>query len=71
MFAVKEQFGDKFEGMYLDLLRAGGSKSAVELMEPFGLDPRDPTFWRAGISGSIQRWLDEAETISKRMAKSR
>ena len=43
LFAVQDQFGDEFEPMYLDLLRAGGSKSAVELMKPFGLDPRDPT----------------------------
>ncbi len=67
LFAVKDSFGDKFEGMYLDLLRAGGSKSAVELMQPFGLDPRDPDFWTRGIRGSIHTWLDEAETISKRM----
>lgn len=67
LFAVQEQFGDEFEGMYLDLLRAGGSKNAVELMEPFGLDPRDPEFWSNGIKGSVSTWLDEAEAISKRM----
>src|SRR5690606_24113439 len=58
LFAVKDRFGDAFETMYLDLLRAGGSKSAVELMEPFELDPRDPAFWRKGIEGSIATWLD-------------
>lgn len=67
LFAVQDQFGDEFEAMYLDLLRAGGSKSAVELMEPFGLDPRDPAFWRNGISGSVQTWLDEAEAIADRL----
>lgn len=67
LFAVQGQFGDEFEGMYLDLLRAGGSKSAVELMEPFGLDPRDPDFWKNGILGSVKTWLDEAEEISARM----
>lgn len=66
LYAVREQFGDDFEPMYLDLLRAGGSKSAVELMEPFGLDPRDPVFWRNGISGSIEAWLDEAEALSEK-----
>lgn len=65
LFAVRQQFGRDFEPMYLELLRAGGSKSAVELMQPFGLDPRDPSFWRKGISGSIQRWLDQAETLSR------
>ena len=70
LYARKDQFGDDFEGMYLDLLRAGGSKSAVELMAPFDLDPRDPDFWRQGIASSITQWLDEAEAISERMGVS-
>jgi oligoendopeptidase F len=67
LYAVQGELGERFEGMYLDLLRAGGSKNAVELMAPFGLDPRDPQFWRRGIEGSVKAWLDEAEEISKRM----
>lgn len=67
LFAVQSDFGDDFESMYLDLLRAGGSKSAVELMAPFKLDPRDPAFWRKGIEGSVKTWLDEAEAISAKM----
>jgi oligoendopeptidase F len=67
LFAVQDQFGADFEGMYLDLLRAGGSKDAVELMEPFGLDPRHPEFWTKGIEGSLKTWLDQAEAISKSM----
>lgn len=67
LFAVKDRFGADFEPMYLDLLRAGGSKSAIELMEPFHLDPRDPEFWRKGIEGSVATWLDEAEAISRKM----
>ncbi len=67
LYARKDQFGEDFEAMYLDLLRAGGSKNAVELMAPFGLDPREPDFWRQGIESSISTWLDEAEAISARM----
>lgn len=67
LYAVREQFGARFEPMYLDLLAAGGSKTAVELMAPFGLDPRDPQFWRRGIQGSVAAWLDEAEAISARL----
>ena len=67
LFARRGEFGKAFEPMYLNLLRAGGSQSAVELMAPFGLDPRDPNFWRRGIEASITTWLDEAEAISKRM----
>jgi oligoendopeptidase F len=67
LYAVQDRFGDAFEPMYLDLLRAGGTKGAVELMEPFGLDPRDPSFWREGIAGSVKTWLDEAEAISRKL----
>jgi oligoendopeptidase F len=70
LFARRDDFGTKFEPLYLNLLRAGGSQSAVELMAPFGLDPRDPTFWRRGIEASVSSWLDEAEAISKRMGVS-
>ncbi|MEM7364902.1 MAG: M3 family metallopeptidase [Pseudomonadota bacterium] len=65
LFACRDEIGEDFEAMYLDLLRAGGSKDAVALMQPFGLDPRDPSFWRMGIRHSIASWLDEAETISE------
>ena len=67
LFAVRERFGSDFEPMYLDVLKAGGSKSAVELMAPFDLDPRDSAFWNNGITGSISTWLDEAEALSKKM----
>jgi oligoendopeptidase F len=67
LFAVQDRFGTDFEPMYLDLLKAGGTKSAVELMQPFGLDPRDPTYWVSGIQGSIGRWLDQAEAISAKL----
>ena len=67
LFAVRERFGDDFEKMYLDLLRAGGSQNAVELMAPFGLDPRESTFWVDGIEGSVNAWLSEAEAISNRL----
>jgi oligoendopeptidase F len=67
LFARRTEFGADFEPMYLELLRAGGSQNAVELMAPFGLDPRDPGFWRRGIAASIASWLDEAEVLSARL----
>ncbi len=67
LYAQRDQFGADFEPMYLDMLRAGGSKSAVELMQPFGLDPTDPSFWREGLAASITTWLDEAERLSAAM----
>ncbi len=70
LFAAKGRFAGEFEPMYVDLLRAGSTKDAVALMEPFGLDPRSAEFWRGGISASITRWLDEAEEISRAMGVS-
>ena len=31
-----------------------------ELLEPFGLDARDPTFWQGGL-GVIERMIGELE----------
>lgn len=67
LYAVKDRFGAAFEAKYLNLLRAGGTQSAVELMAPFELDPRAPDFWQKGIEGSISQWLSEAEAISDRL----
>ena len=64
---MQDKFGESFEPMYLELLRAGGSKDAVGLMEPFGLDPRERTFWQHGIEGNLAKWLDEAEAISVKL----
>ena len=67
LFAVRDNFGEMFEPMYLDLLRKGGTEGAVDLMKPFGLDPNDPNFWLNGIACSATKWLDEAEVIAKRL----
>ena len=63
LYARRDQFGPEFETMYLDLLRAGGSKNAVELMAPFGLDPRDPDFWRQRdrLRASRRGWTRPSE----------
>ncbi len=66
LFAKRPDFGDKFEPMYLDLLRAGGTKSAVELTKPFGLDPTKPEFWNAGFD-VVEDWIAEAEQLAKKL----
>ncbi|MDR0967901.1 MAG: M3 family oligoendopeptidase [Rickettsiales bacterium] len=62
LFAQKDKIPD-FEKKYIELLESGGTKNAVELMAPFGLDPRDPEFWKKGIENSITKWLNMAEKI--------
>ncbi len=64
LMAQRARLGERFEPLYLDLLRAGGTKSAVELMEPFGLNPNSRAFWEAGIACSAGVWLAEAEKLA-------
>ncbi|MDI6623633.1 MAG: M3 family oligoendopeptidase [Brevundimonas sp.] len=48
-----------FTPLYRELLAGGGSKGYVEALAPFGLNPRDPTFWTIGtkrLEGLIDRF---------------
>lgn len=67
IMAKREEFGDSFEPLYLDMLRAGNSKTVVELLEPFGLDPRDSSFWTDGIRAGLEPLLEEAERLSEEL----
>ena len=62
LYAEYEAQPDGFQGKYMNLLRAGGSKRHSELLAPFGLDARDPVFWSKGLNfmGSL---IDELETL--------
>lgn len=51
-----------FVPLYEALLSAGGSKTYVEALEPFGLNPRDKAFWAAGCK-SLERLVDEFEAL--------
>ena len=64
LYAVKDKFGKDFEPLYLDLLRAGGTKDATSLVAPFGLNPNDPNFWIDGMKASVEKWIEEAESLS-------
>jgi len=48
---------------YLDLLRAGGSRSPEELAQLVGLDLTDPVIWASGID-ALSEELDEAERLA-------
>ena len=51
-----------FQGKYLDMLSAGGTRRHKELLAPFGLDASDPTFWKRGL-GIVAGFVDELEKI--------
>ena len=70
VYARYEEEGSGFVPHYLDMLRAGGSKSPEELGKMVGIDLADPKFWDRGLD-IIDRRLDatiEAATAAGRLA---
>jgi oligoendopeptidase F len=64
LYAQRVRLGGRFEPLYLDLLRSGATKSVFELLQPFGLDPTDETFWGDGIHVSLEAMITEAEKLA-------
>ena len=62
LYAVYENAAEGFAERYLAMLAAGGTKHYSELLKPFGLDARDPTFWDRGLS-VIAGMIDELEAM--------
>lgn len=51
-----------FAPLYEDLLAAGGTRTYVEALKPFGLNPREKAFWAAGCR-QLERLVDEFEEL--------
>jgi oligoendopeptidase F len=51
-----------FAPLYEKLLAAGGTKTYVEALAPFGLNPREKAFWAGGMK-QLERLVDEFETL--------
>jgi oligoendopeptidase F len=62
LYAVYEHAAEGFAERYLAMLAAGGTKHHTELLAPFGLDARDPSFWQGGL-GVIERMIEELEGL--------
>ncbi len=67
LYVLRQRMGERFEPLYLDLLRSGSTKDVVELLAPFGLDARNEAFWLDGINVSLGALIDEAEHLSREM----
>jgi oligoendopeptidase F len=52
-----------FAPLYEEMLAAGGTKTYVEALAPFGLDPRQKDFWAAGMR-DIERLVAEFESLT-------
>ncbi len=64
VYAQYEERGEAFVPAYLELLRAGGSKSPEELAAIVGIDLADPGFWDRGLD-LVERQLDAAEQAAR------
>jgi len=64
VYARYETEGDAFVPAYLDMLRAGGSKSPEELGRIVGVDLADPRFWDGGLA-IIDEQLSAAEQAAR------
>ena len=62
LYAVYEKSHAGFAERYLAMLAAGGTKHHAELLAPFGLDARDPSFWQGGLS-VIEGLIDELQAM--------
>ena len=51
-----------FTPLYRELLAGGGTRTYVEALAPFGLNPRDPAFWNIGC-GRLERLVDQFEAL--------
>ncbi len=60
LFSVYQETPEGFEPKYLDMLRAGGTKSYTELLKPFGLDATRGDFWQLGLD-VINSYIDQFE----------
>jgi oligoendopeptidase F len=52
-----------FAPLYEQLLAGGGTKTYVEALKPFGLNPREKAFWAAGVK-QLERLVDEFESLA-------
>ena len=64
VYARYREIGDSFVPSYLELLRAGGSKSPEELGAIVGVDLADPGFWDKGLD-LVEAQLTQAEEAAK------
>ena len=50
LYSLYKKEGEDFIPKYLHLLSQGGSKSPYELLQPFGVDLNDTSFWQGGLT---------------------
>lgn len=71
LYAKRGRYADTFASLYLDVLRAGGTKDVKTLLRPFAIDPTEAGFWKQGITSGIESMVCEAEERSTFFLKKR
>ena len=66
--AYEEGKVENFDEKLVEALKAGGTKHHSELLEPFGLDARKPSFWQKGMDVLIHRIDQLEEAIAEEKA---
>ncbi len=67
LYGLYQEAHPGFVEKYFDMLKAGGSKHHSEMLAPFGLDARDPEFWKKGLA-VIEGMIDELEAMEQAVA---
>lgn len=62
LYGVYQGAREGFAERYLAMLSAGGTKHHSELLAPFGLDARDPSFWQIGLN-MIEEMISDLEGL--------
>lgn len=58
---------DGFEDRFIDLLSAGGTRDFATALQPFGLDPKSPTFWEDALKAHLGGLVAEAEVVAAQL----
>ncbi|MGH6813300.1 MAG: M3 family oligoendopeptidase [Methylocella sp.] len=62
LYGVYQGAREGFAERYLAMLSAGGTKHHSELLAPFGLDAREPSFWQIGLN-MIEGMIADLEVL--------
>ena len=62
LIEARRENPEGFAPLYEGLLAAGGTQTYVEALKPFGLNPRDKSFWLAGVK-QMERLVDAFEAL--------
>ena len=62
LYQQYQQEGDSFKPRYLDILKAGGSKAPMQILDDAGVDIRSEAFWQGGFN-VLKDALDALEAI--------